>query len=73
MAVNLTELPPLHPIVGLKVGTANAQIKPTPRDDLALFSRYQAQLGSEQMTNFATIRSPEIPDENFFSLPSSAW
>lgn len=36
MAVNLPKLSPLHPIAGIKIGTACTQIKPTERDDLAL-------------------------------------
>jgi len=37
MAVNLPELLPLHPITGIKVGTACAQIKQQDKDDLTLF------------------------------------
>lgn len=37
MAVNLPELLPLHSIAGIKVGTADANIKYIERDDLALF------------------------------------
>jgi len=37
MAVNLPELLSLHPIAGIKVGTADAKIKSTEHDDLALF------------------------------------
>ncbi len=38
MAVNLpSQLSPLHPITGIRVGTTCAQIKQTQRDDLTLF------------------------------------
>jgi glutamate N-acetyltransferase / amino-acid N-acetyltransferase len=37
MAVNLPELLPPHPIAGIKIGTACAQIKQTEHDDLTLF------------------------------------
>jgi glutamate N-acetyltransferase/amino-acid N-acetyltransferase len=38
MAVNLPlQLSPLHPIAGIRIGTTDAQIKPTQRDDLTLF------------------------------------
>ncbi len=38
MPVNLPALPPLNPIAGIRIGTTNAGIKQTERDDLTLFA-----------------------------------